>query len=164
MKLIPKLIRPYFKLIRQSEDADNSLVEGKLTCCTVHDFEIFIVGNIKRCLFSKRFLYSENDEIVLEARCKRCDKIIPVFNSSIEGYRNLGVTKKNICATPRHIDCEKCRNDSFSVTIKYEYPNIQELQEIEISDLDKAFTWIWITLECSKCGKKYKNFVDFETT
>ena len=94
MKLIPKLIRPYFKLIRQSEDADNSLVEGKLTCCTVHDFEIFIVGNIKRCLFSKRFLYSENDEIVLEARCKRCDKIISVFNSSIEGYRNLGVTKK----------------------------------------------------------------------
>ena len=47
--------------------------------------------------------------------------------------------------------------------IKYEYPDIQELQELGIKDTDNAFTWIWITLECNKCGTRYKNFVDFET-
>ena len=44
------------------------------------------------------------------------------------------------------------------------YPDIQELAELEITELDNAFTWIWITLECNKCGTIYKNFVDFETT
>ncbi len=47
--------------------------------------------------------------------------------------------------------------------IKYEYPDTQELMELEMSEIDNAFTWIWITLECSKCGTKYKNFVDCET-
>ena len=72
--------------------------------------------------------------------------------------------EKNICASPEPIDCLKCRNESFSVAIKYEYPDIQELQELEISDTDNAFTWIWITLECNNCGTRYKNFIDCETT
>ena len=47
--------------------------------------------------------------------------------------------------------------------IKYEYPDYQELMGLGITEMDNAFTWIWITLECNQCGKRYNNFVDFET-
>lgn len=162
--MIPKLIQPYFKIINQTKDRDNSVIEGILTCCNENDFEILVVGKIKHGLFSKMFLYPEDDRTVLEVRCKKCGKIISVFNSSFDGYGQYGMKKKNICVSTQPIDCLKCQNESFSVAIKYEYPDIQELQELEISDTDNAFTWIWITLKCNKCGTKYKNFVDCETT
>ena len=162
--MIPKLIQPCFKITHQTKDRDNSIIEGVLTCCNANDFEIFVVGKIKHGLFSKMFLYPEDDRTVLEVRCKKCGKRISVFNSSFDGYGQCGIMKKNICVSPQPIDCLKCRNESFSVAIKYEYPNIQELQELEISDTDNAFTWIWITLECNNCGTRYKNFVDCETT
>ena len=54
--------------------------------------------------------------------------------------------------------------DDIMDYIKYEYPDIQELEELEITEIDNAFTWIWITLECNNCGTRYKNFVDCETT
>lgn len=162
--MIPKLIQPYFKITHQTKDRDNSIIEGVLTCCNANDFEIFVVGKIKHGLFSKMLLYPEDDRTVLEVRCKKCGKRISVFNSSFDGYGQCGIKKKNICVSPQPIDCLKCRNESFSVAIKYEYPNIQELQELEISDTDNAFTWIWITLECNNCGSRYKNFIDCETT
>ena len=162
--MIPKLIQPYFKITHQTKDRDNSVIEGILTCCNANDFEILVFGKIKHGLFSKVFLYPEDDKTVLEVRCKKCGKIISVFNSSFDGYGQCGMKKKNICVSTQPIDCSKCQNESFSVAIKYEYPDIQELQELEINDTDNAFTWIWIALECNKCGTKYKNFVDCETT
>lgn len=162
--MIPKLIQPYFKITHQTKDRDNNIIEGVLTCCNANDFEIFVVGKIKHGLFSKMFLYPEDDRTVLEVRCKKCGKRISVFNSSFDGYGQCGIKEKNICVSPQPIDCLKCRNESFSVAIKYEYPNIQELQELEISDTDNAFTWIWIALECNNCGSRYKNFIDCETT
>ena len=162
--MIPKLIQPYFKITHQTKDRDNSITEGVLTCCNANDFEILVVGKIKHDIFSKMFLYPKEDRIVLEVRCKKCGKIISVFNSSFDGYGQYRKKKKNIYVSTQPIDCLKCRSGIFSVAIKYEYPDIQELQELEISDTDNAFTWIWITLECNKCGTKYKNFVDCETT
>ena len=162
--MIPKLIQPYFHITHQNKERDNSVIEGILTCCNENDFEILVVGKVKHGLFSKIFLYPEEGRTVLEVRCKKCGKIISVFNSSFDGYGHCGMKKENICVPTRPIDCSKCQNKSFSVAIKYEYPDIRELQELEISDIDNAFTWIWITLRCNKCETKYKNFVDCETT
>ena len=111
-------------------------------------------------------LYPENDKIALEVRCKKCGKVISVFDSSFDGYGQSGKKPQNICASTQCIDCIKCRNNSFSVVVKYEYlddPEQQELRELGISDIDNTFTWIWITLKCKKCGTRYKNFVDWET-
>jgi hypothetical protein len=33
------------------------------------------------------------------------------------------------------------------MNIKYEYPNKNELDMLEINEPDNAFTWIWITLK-----------------
>lgn len=161
--MVPKIIQPYFKITQQTKDRDNCLIEGRLTCCNKQDFEVLVVGKVKHNLFSKMFLCSENDKTIIDVRCKRCGKVISVFNSSCDGYGQCG-KKQTTFVTTKPIDCIKCRNESFSVTIKYEYADIQELKELEITEIDNAFTWIWITLECNNCGTRYKNFVDCETT
>ena len=162
--MIPQKIQPYFEMIQQTKDRDNIIIEGVLTCCNAHDFESLVVGKIKRNLFSKMLLCPENDKTTFEVRCKKCGKVIPIFDSSLDGYGQCGKKRKNTCVPTQLVDCVKCRKESFSVTMKYEYPDVQELQELESNDIDNAFTWIWITIECNTCGARYKNFIDCETT
>lgn len=163
MKLIPKKIQPFFKTTHQTKYGDNNLIEGILTCCNANDFEVFVVGEIKHSMFLKMRLFPKNDKTVIGVRCRKCGKVISVFDSSCDGYEQCGKEQYTHVQT-KPIDCRKCRNGGFSVGIKYEYPDIQELEELEITEIDNAFTWIWITLECNNCGTRYKNFVDCETT
>ena len=73
--------------------------------------------------------------------------------------RNLNETEdKNIL-----LNCNRCNGDNFSVFIKYEYPDEEELKELGFKDISNAFTWITISLTCNNCGKKYKRFIDFES-
>ena len=161
--MIPPKIQPYFKKTHQTKDGDNNLIEGILSCCNAYDFEVFVVGEIKRSIFSGIYLYPENDLTVMEVHCRKCGKVISVFDSSSDGYERCG--KGQFAHVPtKLINCKKCQNESFSVSVKFEYPDIQELQELGITEIDNAFTWIWITLKCNNCGTRYKNFVDYETT
>lgn len=158
----PKKIHPYFKKTFEKRDGDNSLIEGVLSCCNAHDFEVFVVGEIRHSIFSKMCLFPENDKTVIQVHCKKCGKVISVFDSGCDGYEQCG--KDQYTHVPsKPIDCKKCRNGGFSVGIKYEYPDIQELEELEITEIDNAFTWIRISLECNKCGTRYKSFIDYET-
>lgn len=161
--MIPKKISPYFKTTLQKRNGNNTLIEGALICCNSHEFEVKVVGEIKCSMLSKMYLLPENENTVLEVRCKKCGKVISVFDSSCDGY---GQCEKSECeCTPTNsIGCKKCLHNDFSVYVKYEYPDLQELEELEINETDNAFTWIWITLECNKCGTKYRNFIDLETT
>ena len=70
--------------------------------------------------------------------------------------------KKDVFKTKPFV-CIKCKSNDFKVKIKYEYTDINELDKLRKKEKDNAFSWIWISLECNKCGKKYKNFVDLET-
>lgn len=73
--------------------------------------------------------------------------------------RNLNETEdKN-----KLLNCNRCNDDNFSVFIKYEYPDEEELKELGFKDISNAFTWITISLTCNNCGKKYKRFIDFES-
>lgn len=161
--MIPKKVQPYFKTTYQAENSDHSIIEGKLSCCNSHDFEVLVVGEIKRSMFSKMCLFPENGEVLMEVRCRKCGRVISVFDSSCDGYDQCE-KKQYTHVQIKPIDCVRCRNGGFSVGIKYEYPAIKELEELEISEIDNAFTWIWITLECNNCKTKYKYFVDCETT
>lgn len=162
--MIPKNIQPFLET-RKTTAKDDSLVEGVLTCCGSHDFEVFAAGEVRRNLFSKMHLWSETGEIVLKARCKKCGNVISVFDSHCDGYeqcaKNTHDTHRDAAARP--IVCRKCQSSTFSVRVKYEYPDILELEELEIAEIDNAFTWIGITLECSGCGTIHKNFLDYET-
>ena len=161
--MIPQKIQPFFETTFQKKDGENSLIEGILTCCNSHDFEVFVVGEIKHSMFSRMCLIPKNDEIVLEVRCRKCGRVISVFDSRCDGYEQCGKNQPTHIP-PKLIGCKKCQDGYFSVDVKYEYPDIQELEELEITEIDNAFTWIWITLECNRCGTIYKNFIDYETT
>ena len=163
MKLIPKKIQPYFKTTHQINDGDNTIIKGILTCCNEHDFEVLVFGKMKHSTLSKICLYPDNDIIVIKVCCRKCGKVISVFDSSCDGYEQCGKDQYTHVPT-KPIDCKYCKNGGFSVGIKFEYPDIQELKELEIIEIDNAFTWIWITLKCNNCGTRYKNFVDYETT
>lgn len=160
--MIPKKIQPYFEVMNQTKDGDNDIMEGELTCCKNHDFEMSVAGEIKHSVFSKMYLFSENDETAVEVRCRKCGQVISVFDSGCDGYDKCG-EKQHVHMPMKPVKCKKCQNRVFSVEIKYENPDIQELKELEIPEIDNAFTWIWITLKCNKCGTQYKNFVDCET-
>lgn len=163
--MIPKRIQPYFEVKQQTVRNDTCLVEGMLTCCDDHSFDVFGVGELKRSFFLKMFLAPKNDRTMIKACCKKCGKSILVFDSNCDGYeQNRKKTEDH--AAPQPITCVKCGNRDFSVGIKYEYSNLQELKELEEQEaiqIDDAFSWIWITLCCNTCAAKYKYFSDYET-
>lgn len=160
--MIPIKMQPYIYLTHQTKNGDNNLLEGILTCCNAHDFEIHVVGELKSSMFSRMCLFPEIGKTAVEARCRKCGKVISVFDSDCDGYEQCGKGEKTQTPT-KPVYCVKCQNGGFSVDVKYEYPDIQELEELEISETDNAFSWIWISLECSACGARYKKFVDCET-
>ena len=160
--MVPKNIQPYFKIISQKNDGENSIVNGELTCCNATDFEIAVVGIIKESLFSKMYLYPEKYKIAIEARCRQCGKVISVYDSSLDGYERY-VIGEPVDELSHPITCKKCQSNTFSVGIKYEYPDVQELKELGIADICNAFTWRCVSLKCKKCRTKYKNFIECET-
>lgn len=164
-KVTPLKIQSYFVEKQKQSDGENTIVSGHLQCCNSQDFEVLIFGEVKKHLFSNPSLYPKNDCIALAVRCKKCGRVITVFNSTCDGYEN--VSEKRKASEPLNIDfeyrCGKCSENNFSIEIKYEYPDIKELKDLEISNIDNAFTWIWITIKCNHCCKTYKNFISFET-
>lgn len=104
--MVPEKIQPYFKTMHQTKDGDNSLIEGILTCCNAHDFDVFVIGEIKHSMLSKMYLFSENDKIAIEVRCRKCGKVISVFDSSRDGYEKCGKDQDtHMPAKP--VDCKK---------------------------------------------------------
>lgn len=155
--MIPKRIRPFFKTISTSTKRATTLIEGNLTCCNSAEFEICVVGRIRHTIFSRMSLYHDTNRIVLYARCKQCGQIILVFDSDTDGYDACNQPQNKISSlTP--IACSKCLDNNYSVNIKYEYPD-----DLDETNIDNLFTWIWITLICNDCGAKYNNFISFET-
>ena len=160
--MIPEQIQPFFESTAQKTCGENTLIEGVLTCCNAHEFEVFIKGTEKRSLRSRLYLSSHDDDIVVEARCKKCGRLIPLFDSKCDGYEQRFIIRNRRTIEKRLLNCKNCEADGFSVRLKYEYPDFQELVDLNIADIENAFTWIWISLECNNCRTIYKNFVDFE--
>ena len=160
--MIPKTIMPYFDTTYQKMDSENTQIEEILTCCSSHDFEISAVGEIKNSIFSKMYLLPENGKIALDARCKKCGKEIPAFDSDYNDYVCCEKKIHHGSTAAKPIKCKKCGDNNFSVGLRYEYPDIQELTNLGIVEADTAFTWVWVTLKSNRCGTRYKNFIDFE--
>ena len=159
--MIPKYLESNFKIINKKTDGYNNIMEGVLICCDSQEFEVIYNGNIKKNFFSKAYLFSEN-RIILEAKCKKCGKIIHIFDNYIDGYDQIK-NKTNVQLPLTFFNCGKCSNNNYSLTIKYEYPMVQELKELKLKNIDNAFTWIWVSIKCNNCHTKYKNFINYET-
>ena len=111
--MVPAKIQPYFQTTSQTMDGSNRLIEGILKCCDDSDFEVLFSGEIKHGLFSKMFLFSENDNIALDVRCKKCGRFISVFNSGIDGYEHCEEKQNGMCLSTRTLICQKCHDNSF---------------------------------------------------
>ena len=105
--MIPKKIQPYFEAMNQTKDGDNNIVEGILTCCKSHDFEVLVAGEIKHSVFSKMYLFSENDKTAMEVRCRECGQVISVFDSDSDGYEKCG-KKQHTHMPMKPIKCKRC--------------------------------------------------------
>ena len=161
--MVPEKIQPFVEVSCQKNKGGNEIVEGALTCCASHDFEVFAEGELKRGIFSKLYLLPENDRLALKARCKKCGRDIPAFDSRCDGYEKYE-SGQPAHTQSRRVECIKCRGTRFSVDITYEHPeDIEELKEHGAAEGGNAFTWIWATLKCRGCGTVYKNFIDYET-
>ncbi len=160
--MIPNRIKPFFEITHQKKSGESGIIHGELACCEAHDFEVFVVGRIKYDMFSKVYLYPDDDKTLVEVHCSKCGKAISVFDSDCDGYGHCDNTQY-IHVNTKPVRCKRCHEGIFSVDIKYEYPNIVELENLSIAEKDNAFTWIWITLKCNQCGTVYKNFVNCET-
>ena len=146
----------------QNNDDTGSLIEGSIECSDSSVFKIQIHGEVRKTFGNKYMLTSATDGISLCAICNVCKRRILLFDSEYDGYDNA---EKEATLNKRTTIpfCCKCDSEEFSVKVRYEYPSMDELQELGISNSNNAYTWIWVSLTCMKCGQRYTDFIDFET-
>ena len=161
--MLPKRIESCLKNIIRRQNETSLLIEGRLHCCNSQDFSIKFEGKLKKILGGKMYIYSADNRIVLEACCLKCGKNILVFDSNRDGYEQCDCNDSISSTNFKELVCNKCKHNNYSINIKYEYPNIQELEEEGIVNVDNAFTWIWISIKCNECGTEYRKLIDFET-
>ena len=156
--MIPTKIKSFFKI----DYIKNDITSGRVNCCETNAFNIYYNGEIEKNIILGTYLSENNDSISLSAKCLKCGRLIKIFNSHCEDDNTLRIiNKNNIKNIP--FNCSRCRDSNFSISIKYEYPDEDELKELGFKDISNAFTWITISLTCNNCGRKYKKFIDFES-
>lgn len=134
------------------KERKNNIYTCDLVCCGQNSFEIYST-------------YKDSEDIVCIAKCPKCLKEYEIYNSLIQGYDNcIDVKRINKNIKLNSFRCKKCKENNCNVHLKYEYPPIDELKEDNIEPISNAFSWIWISFECTLCGKKYKNFINEETS
>ena len=159
--LIPKSLAPNIRLVQSKNSNRENTTAGELICCGKQRFALEYEGEIKYGLWGTTCLLSQNRQVTMTGRCKECGRNILVFDSAAMGYDRERETAKPSAGSP--MACRRCRGNDFSVSIRLEYPDDSELQELDIPEPDNAFSWIWVTLKCNTCGKKYQNFMYYET-
>ena len=158
----PTKIAKYFVVANEKLTKDCILTEGNISCCNMSNFHVRVKGNVKYGLISKMRLVQQSGRIAIDAECVICNNAIRVFDSLYDG---LGGKKDYLdsCSFTNPVYCKKCECNDFSITVKYEYSGIEEIKELSLSEINNAYSWIWVTLKCNNCGEIYKNFVNFET-
>lgn len=160
--MVPERLKDSLKIVAIHDEAEVTTVEADLTCCNSESFDIYFCGEIKKKAFSRVRMFPENDVILLEAHCKKCGKILTVFDSTRDGYEPD--TKKKVFPEKQLFECDKCKKSDFSVNVVFEYPGKEELELLNLTHPDMSFTWVWATIKCNMCNKTYNNFLDYETS
>lgn len=161
--MLPLKIEPYLINVFEKMDDGYSVIEGELSCCGKQEFEIAYDGLIKKSILMGTYLYADDNKIVLEAKCKHCGRKILIFDSSIDGFSHCEKTPDRSVSRLKSFDCKKCNKNNYTVKLKYEYSDIQELIEEGIENIDNAYSWIWVSLKCNECNTEYRRLIDFET-
>jgi hypothetical protein len=168
--MIPKRIVPYSRVIKEKKDQYGEMTDIELCCCGESRFGVELQGGNKVRLFN-RFLMVEvgEERFIFCAVCDKCGKKIAVFDTACDGYDNQIPEKQQtetageLTGSSEMYKCPKCKEGLFSIKVKYEYSDPEEMKELNLKDESNAFGWIYISLECCSCGKKIGDFLNFET-
>ena len=162
--MIPDRIKPYFLATDQRQDGENTLISGRLQCCGQPAFSLRAVGTVRRDLFYRTSLYPGAEGLAIRATCAKCGRDILVFDAGSDGYDNcFSGAGETSFSTAGSVQCMKCGGGLFSVDLRLEYPDRRELADLDCAAPENAFTWIWVSLTCAGCGKKYTDFISCET-
>lgn len=164
----PKKIRKYTKNYYEKKHYDNITSKFELSTLESDVFTLKYIGDINRNILLG-FYIKENkkNRISIVAIPELSGLELLLFDNYKNGYSNSFVKQKNNkieIEEYKNFYCSKCSNDKFKISLFYEYIDEDILQEegTKLFDYNNAFQWIRISLECCKCGKKYKNIVDYE--
>lgn len=159
--LIPTTFASNFQCTQQKNGSWENTTAGDLICCGKQRFALEYEGEIKYNLWGTTYLLSQNGRVALTARCKECGRNILVFDNASMGYDRQSETAKPGCGNPMR--CRRCGENNFFVSICLEYPDDQDLQDLDTPDTGNAFTWIRVTLKCNNCGNKHSKVLNYET-
>ena len=131
-------------------------------------FSIYVKGEeVKSLFFGIHLQESEREKLSIVAKDK--DDTLLLFDNNLNGYsncfekKNLDISKDKLKSYKKFL-CRSCKNDKFDVSLFFEYIDEDVLKEEEekIQDYSNSYQWIRISLKCCNCGKKYKNYLDYE--
>lgn len=160
---IPKQLQGFF-LPQISGKKSSGITAGTLACCT-NKFQVFYSGNLESGIWGSQYFQPDNNGLSILCRCTTCGKDILVFDSNEHGYdacTQIADTKKEKRVF-RPLFCSRCKRSEFEIDVSFEFPPEKELEEDDFSDPSNAFTWIWSSITCMSCGKRYRKILDFET-
>ena len=162
--MIPDRIKPYFLLSNQKQDGENTLVAGRLQCCEQHSFRVWTVGTVRRNLLHRLQLQPGPEGLAIAAACAKCGREILVFDARSDGYDNCFSPKEEpSLSAAEPLRCPKCGGESFSVDLRFEYPGEQELADLGCEQPENAFAWVWASLTCAGCGRRFTDLISCET-
>ncbi len=140
--MIPDRIKPYFLATDQRQDGENTLISGRLQCCGQPAFSLRAVGTVRRGLLHRMSLYLGVEGLALRAACARCERDILVVDAGFDGYDNgFSKTGETPFSTAESIQCIRCGGGVFSVDLRFEYPDEQELADLDCTNPEDAFNW-----------------------
>lgn len=148
--LLPAAVRPY------AVDADCT---GNRVRCAIalqgsQELHIQLCGRLKRGLFGRNQLLPEGDVLCLSL-CSPDGGCIPLLDSRRDGYANMLDGMQPPAPIPLHpAICPKCRNAAFQLRLTFEYPEEEELAAF--ANPDDMFTWVWMTLRCTRCHAVFR--------
>lgn len=154
--------------------------------CGKENNESSVNGVIRCSCGSKTFRIDSNNDtyaddeysFVIKAICSGCAKAYLIFDSKKHGWDGfvchgewIGESAPDKVLTP-HL-CLKCKGDAHVIELGISSQGKNDfIEESGISDGDSvfkeedwvnAFDWITVSLTCSVCGGKEKNWIDLET-
>lgn len=171
---VPRHLEEIF-LADADQETDYGL-EGRLECtCGCGKFRLKTYGLVHEdgCLGVAR--YEEGYALAIQAECRECKKIWPVFDMSRHGYNGY-VCREGVEVPDsklRTYHCPKCGKEEFLVEISLELEDREQFVEEVVAyepdvyseeDYVDAFDWIIIPVTCAGCGHRVKDWVNFETS
>ncbi len=170
---IPTHLRDILKVDEETFDGHN--MDGRLQCtCGCDDIRLKIYGEQhQEHIAVKR--YKNDYGFRIAGACAACGKSFDIFDMAKHGYNGF------VCGDGASVEeedlkvyhCGACQGDAFTVEIGIELEDkeqfIEEVVEYEPDkfvpeDYVDAFDWFTVALKCKKCGRKYEDWVNFETS